>query len=89
MQDFHSGHGRNFVGHENYFVVPKEIEKPVCEAVTKECPDVGVLSLHGKSLRLVRPCIRLDIGKDELLSLMFAAFKSAARRAAKREKGNS
>lgn len=75
MQDFHSGHGHNFYGHRNYFVVPKEIEQNVLNAVKQEHPAVGVLALHGRNLRLIRECQRQNVEEGALLYLMYAAFK--------------
>lgn len=75
MSDFHSGHGKNFFGHENYFVVPKTIEQAVQKELSEEGSDVGILSLHGQNLRMVRPCKRREVSDEALLQLMYAAFK--------------
>ena len=75
MQDFHSGHGHNFYGHRNYFVVLKEIEQNVLNAMKQEYPAVGVLALHGRNLRLIRECQRQNVEEGALLFLMYAAFK--------------
>lgn len=75
MQDFHSGHGHNFYGQRNYFVVPKKIEQDILKAVEQNYPFVGVLALHGKYLRLIRECKRQNISENLLLRLMYAAFK--------------
>lgn len=77
MRDFHSGHGTNFFGQENYFVVPKEIEQTICASTEHFFPHVGVLSLHGRYLRLARPCIRQEVAEGTMLQLMYTAFKSS------------
>lgn len=75
MQDFFSGHGHNFHGHLNYFVVPKEIQQEALEAVQKHYPTVGLLVASGRSLRCVRGCVRRHMTDTEILPLMYAAFK--------------
>lgn len=78
LSDFHSGHGANFFGHENYFVVPKELVKSILPEL--DATPVGVLALSGKSLRCVRPCTRLPLSDSLLLQLMYAAFKKQMHR---------
>ena len=49
--DFKSKHGHNFVGHFNYYVVPKELYESIKDEVPKE---IGVYIWNGKCLSLVK-----------------------------------
>ncbi|CAM2079617.1 MAG: hypothetical protein NSGCLCUN01_03838 [uncultured Clostridium sp.] len=49
--DFKSKHGHNFVGHFNYYVVPKELYESIKDEVSKE---IGVYIWNGKCLSLVK-----------------------------------
>lgn len=49
--DFKSKHGHNFVGHFNYYVVPKELYESIKDEVPKE---IGVYIWNGKYLSLVK-----------------------------------
>lgn len=75
VEDFHSGHGLNFLGDYNYLVMPSN----VYEAVSKEIPHyVGVYMPDGKELVCTKKAKRHDRTKpvSEMLLMM---FRSAAR----------
>lgn len=75
VEDFHSGHGLNFLGDYNYLVMPSN----VYEAVSKEIPHyVGVYIPDGKELTCTKKAKRHDRTKpvSEMLLMM---FRSAAR----------
>ena len=75
VEDFHSGHGLNFLGDYNYLVMPSN----VYEAVSKEIPHyVGVYIPDGKELICTKKAKKHDRTKpvSEMLLMM---FRSAAR----------
>ena len=59
--DFKSKHGHNFVGHFNYYVVPKELYESIKNEVPKE---VGVYIWNGKYLSLVKRAKRKELEVD-------------------------
>lgn len=76
IEDFHSGHGLNFVGDYNYLVVPED----VYETVQKEIPHyVGVYVPDGSTdLKCIKKAKRYNRTRpvSELLLMM---FRSATR----------
>lgn len=75
VEDFHSGHGLNFLGDYNYLVMPSN----VYETVSKEIPHyVGVYMPDGEELTCIKKAKRHDRTKpvSEMLLMM---FRSAAR----------
>lgn len=72
--DFRSKHGHNFVGHFNYYVIPKEMYEDIKDEVDK---DIGVYILNGKHIRLVkRPKKRnlkvdIDILKNSMIRSLY------------------
>ena len=75
-EDFHSGHGHNFVGDFNYYVMSKS----VYEQVKDEVPyHVGVYCPEDEKLRSVKKAIRKNRDRpcSEMLLMM---FRSANRR---------
>lgn len=75
VEDFHSGHGLNFLGDYNYLVMPSNVYK----AVSKEIPHyVGVYIPDGKELICTKKAKKHDRTKpvSEMLLMM---FRSAAR----------
>ena len=59
--DFKSKHGHNFVGHFNYYVVPKELYESIKDEVSKE---IGVYIWNGKYLSLVKRPKRKELEVD-------------------------
>ncbi len=49
--DFKSKHGHNFVGHFNYYVVPKDLYESIKDEVPKE---IGILLWNGKYLSIAK-----------------------------------
>ena len=82
VEDFHSGHGLNFIRDYNYLVMPKE----VYEAVSKEIPYfVGVivptessLCNNWRELKVIKNAKRINREKP-LLEMLFMMFRSASR----------
>lgn len=82
VEDFHSGHGLNFIGDYNYLVMPKD----VYEKVLKEIPYyVGVLvstepNIHNNwhNMTLIKKAKRRNREKP-LSEMIFMMFRSAAR----------
>lgn len=78
VEDFHSGHGLNFIGDYNYLVMPEE----VYVAVSKEIPYyVGVIvptSVNCTYLNLIKKAKRRNREKS-LSEMLFMMFRSAAR----------
>lgn len=75
VEDFHSGHGLNFLGDYNYIVMPEE----VYQEVSKEIPHyVGVYISSGSELECTKKAKRHDRTRpvSEMLLMM---FRSAAR----------
>lgn len=74
--DFHSKAIKSFVGHYNYYLMPKELYEQVKEEIPKE---IGVYSYDGKMLNLVKKAKRQELvnGIDEQLS--YGMIRSLAR----------
>ena len=75
VEDFHSGHGLNFLGDYNYIVMPED----VYQEVSKEIPYyVGVYTSSGGELECTKKAKRHDRIRpvSEMLLMM---FRSAAR----------
>ena len=49
--DFHSKHGHNFIGHFNYYVMPKELYEDVKEKIPNY---IGVYVWNGSYLSLIK-----------------------------------
>lgn len=72
--DFHSEHGHNFVGHYNYYVMPKELYEDVKDEIPKE---IGVYSSYeykdNVSLELLKKAkkqelkVEMDILKNSMI----------------------
>ena len=59
--DFKSKHGHNFVGHFNYYVLPKELY----EDIKKEVPsNIGIYLWSGKSIYLVKKAKKQELKED-------------------------
>lgn len=72
--DFHSSHGHNFVGHYNYYVMPKSL----WEQVKDEVPDyIGVLV--GENLESVKKAKRRDMTKAEVMKMILYLCRSMSR----------
>ena len=88
VEDFHSGHGLNFIGDYNYLVMPEE----VYGAVSNEIPYyVGVIvptesswRNNWKDLKVVKNAKRRNREKP-LTEMLFMMFRSAARDRKKEE----
>lgn len=88
VEDFHSGHGLNFIGDYNYLVMPEE----VYVAVSNEIPHyVGVVVSDESSwrnnyrdLKVIKNAKRRDREKS-LTEMLFMMFRSAARDRKKEE----
>lgn len=88
VEDFHSGHGLNFIGDYNYLVMPEE----VYVAVSNEIPHyVGVIvptesswRNNWKDLKVLKNAKRRDREKP-LTEMLFMMFRSAARDRKKEE----
>lgn len=82
VEDFHSGHGLNFIGDYNYLVMPQE----VYASVSKEIPYyVGVLVLterdrcnNWRRLTVIKNAKRRNREKS-MAEMLFMMFRSAAR----------
>ena len=75
VEDFHSGHGLNFLGDYNYLVMPSD----VYEAVSKEIPYyVGVYTPDGKELICTKRAKRHDRTKP-VSEMLLMLFRSATR----------
>lgn len=76
IEDFHSGHGLNFVGDYNYLVMPEE----VYEIAKKEIPHyVGVYVPDGTTdLKCIHKAKRCNRAKP-VLELLLMMFRSATR----------
>ena len=75
VEDFHSGHGLNFIGDYNYLVMPEKIYA----TISLEVPHyVGVYVLDGTELTCIKKAKRHDRSRpvSEMLLMM---FRSAAR----------
>ena len=75
VEDFHSGHGLNFLGDYNYLVMPEKIYA----TISLEVPHyVGVYVLDGTELTCIKKAKRHDRSRpvSEMLLMM---FRSAAR----------
>lgn len=75
VEDFHSGHGLNFLGDYNYIVMPED----VYQEVSKEIPYyIGVYTSSGSELECTKKAKRHDRTRpvSEMLLMM---FRSAAR----------
>lgn len=74
--DFHSKAIKSFVGHYNYYLMPKDLYEQVKEEIPKE---IGVYSYDGKMLNLVKKAKRQELvnGIDEQLS--YGMIRSLAR----------
>lgn len=59
--DFNSNHGHNFVGHYNYYVMPKELYEKVKEEIPKH---IGTYILDSNSLRLIKKPKKQELIKD-------------------------
>lgn len=72
--DFKSKHGHNFVGHFNYYVIPKELYEDIKDEVDK---DIGIYIWNGKHIRLAkRPKKRnlkldIDILKNSMIRSLY------------------
>ncbi len=91
IEDFHSGHGLNFIGDYNYLVMPEE----VYAAVSNEIPYyVGVLVPEGKNwrgewydLKSVKKGKRRNRNRP-MAEMLFMMFRSCARDSQKRHGSN-
>lgn len=74
MADFHSGHGRNFVGNENYYCVPKEMASQVAEVLGDYSP-IGILVWNGHGLRKYKEAQYMEISDEVKCMLLYNALK--------------
>ena len=81
VEDFHSGHGCNFIGDYNYFVMPED----VYEKIKKEIPyGVGVLVPDGRNykgfydLKTIKNARKKDRNRP-VSEMLFMMFRSCAR----------
>lgn len=59
--DFHSEHGHNFVGHFNYYVMPKELYENVKDEIPKH---IGVYTWNGSYLSLDKRPKKQELKED-------------------------
>ncbi|WP_083595813.1 hypothetical protein [Clostridium magnum] len=59
--DFHSEHGHNFVGHFNYYVMPKELYEEVESEIPKH---IGIYAWNGSYLSLVKRPKKQELKED-------------------------
>lgn len=59
--DFHSKHGHNFIGHFNYYVMPKELYEDVKEKIPNY---IGVYVWNGSYLSLIKRPKKQELKKD-------------------------
>ena len=79
-KDFHSKHHNTFVGHLNYYVMPKEL----WEQVRNEIPeDVGVYVSMGNSLVSVKKAKRRKVSPEDIEILKNSFLRSVYRYAQK------
>ena len=74
MSDFHSGHGQNFYGNENYYCVPKEMAPKVAAELGSDSP-VGILAWNGKNLRKYKEATYVEITETMKCKLLYNALK--------------
>ena len=82
VEDFHSGHGLNFIGDYNYLVMPMDIYA----AVSLEIPhDVGIYIPEGNELTCIKKAKRRDRTRpvSEMLLMMFRSANRDYRKAVK------
>lgn len=80
FEDFHSGHGLNFLGDYNYLVMPSD----VYAAVSQEVPHyVGIYTPDGNELACIRKAKRHNRTKSvpEMLLMMFRSASREYRKA--------
>jgi len=71
--DFKSKNGHNFVGNHNYYVIPKELYKSVCDLVPD---DIGIITYTDNgNLRKKKECKFKELSADDLSRLLFNAMK--------------
>ena len=81
-EDFHSGHGLNFVGDYNYLVMPTD----VCAAVSLEIPHyVGIYVPEANDLTCIKKAKRRNRTRpvSEILLMMFRSANRNYRKAVK------
>lgn len=83
--DFHSKHGHNFVGHYNYYVIPKELYEEIKEGIPKE---IGVYTWNGCSLSLVKRSKKQEL-KEDINVLKNSMIRSLYRDASKIRKSEN
>ena len=74
MSDFHSGHGQNFYGNENYYCVPKEMAAKVASELGENSP-IGILVWNGHSLRKYKKATYMEITESVKCMLLYNALK--------------
>ena len=74
MSDFHSGHGKNFCGNENYYCVPKELDPQIAKEIGNDNP-IGILTLNKKGLRKYKPAKYKEIPDTLKCLLLYNALK--------------
>lgn len=75
--DFHSKAKLTFIGHKNYFVMPKELYEEVKQEIWKNYPKVGVYVLDGNELKCVSAAYyqELKADKEVILSSMLRSMQ--------------
>ena len=82
VEDFHSGHGLNFIGDYNYLVLPGT----VCAIISLEIPhDVGIYIAEGNELACIKKAKRRNRTRpvSEILLMMFRSANRDYRKAVK------
>lgn len=72
--DFKSKNGHNFVGHNNYYVVPKELVEKIKDLVPD---DIGIIVYYPKSsdMRIYKKCVTKEIDNTDLAIYLYNALK--------------
>lgn len=74
VSDFRSGHGKNFVGNENYYCVPKDMACFVAKELGENSP-IGILSWNGQRLRKYKEAKYMKVKEEVKCMLLYNALK--------------
>ena len=78
VEDFHSGHGLNFIGDYNYLVMPKEVYMIVQKEISYFVGVIVPTENNWRNLEVIKKAKRKNREKP-LSEMLFMMFRSAAR----------
>ena len=70
--DFKSLHGHNFVGHCNYYIIPKELYEDVVDLVPE---DIGIILYANGTLRKKKECVYKPLSDERQKWLLMSMLK--------------